>query len=744
MRRLKPNLGLGGSVDIRPAIQKAALGGLLDPNELLEIHETLNAVRFLRGNITRLAVQFPLLADIAKSMDDLSDVRAEIAASIGRRGEVVDAASPALGPIRTQVHAAHDRLTRRLQEILAGAVARGIAQEPIVTLRGGRYVIPIKADFRGQFRGIVHDVSASGATAFIEPLSVVELGNAWREAQLEEEREVERILRRLSALVGEEEVALSADVSALAEIDLDVAKARLGDQMQATELPYDGPDQPWLLRGPAELNLVEARHPLLTREPVPISIGVGGAFRALLITGPNTGGKTVALKTAGLLALMAQAGLAVPALEGTRIPVFADVFADIGDEQSIEQSLSTFSSHMRTIIAILQEARANTLVLLDELGAGTDPAEGSALARAIVEYLLESSAVMIATTHHGELKVFAQSTPGISNASVEFDPVTLAPTYRLVIGLPGRSNALAIARRLGMPETVVGRAREQISPEQLQIEQLLAQIQQERDELVASARAERAAAREAEEIRQALAERLDAIERERLDLLDRTRGDIEEELRVARLKLHEATRALEQEDRRRIALAAIPAAMSEVEEGVKRLERRSPRRHRRARPPAAITPVNEVRQGDRIWVRGVPQPGEAMSAPDERQEVEVRLGSLHTRVKVDQIERIEQAGPTERFTIHVPPRGVGAGGTLREQLEVRGQRVEDALPRVEEYLDQAFEAGVPLVRIVHGKGTGTLRRVVRERLASNPVVAGFETAEPSAGGEGVTVVHLAL
>ncbi|HLB17534.1 MAG TPA: endonuclease MutS2, partial [Gaiellaceae bacterium] len=708
-------------------------------------HETVAAARLLRGNVTRLSTQLPLLAELAKAIDDLGDLHAEIGACISRRGDVLDSASPTLGAIRAQVHASHDRLTRRLQEILANASARGIAQEPIITLRSGRYVIPIKADFRGQIRGIVHDVSASGATAFVEPLGVVEMGNAWREAQLEEEREVERILRRLSALVGEEEQALAQNVAVMAEIDLQIAKARLGEQMQAGELPYDGAEQPWLVRGPGELNLLDARHPLLTQEPVPISLRVGGAFHVLLITGPNTGGKTVALKTAGLLTLMAQAGLPVPAAEGTRIPVLADVFADIGDEQSIEQSLSTFSSHMGTIIGILTQAREDTLVLLDELGAGTDPAEGSALARAIVEHLVACGAPTIATTHHGELKTFAQATPGVSNASVEFDPITLAPTYHLVIGLPGRSNALAIARRLGMPESVVARAREQIAPEQLHMEQLLGQIQQERDELQASARAERNAAREAEEIRQHLSQRLDSIDRERETILDEARAEVDQELREARLSLRAAVHSIEREERERADISAANEAMRLVEEAQKHLERRAPQRRRR--PPVGMSPgiaPDEVRPGDRIWVRGLAQAGEAAGLPDEHDEVEVRLGSLRTRVRVDQIGRVERPASGSRVTITLARRTDGATVSAGDQIEVRGQRVDEALPRVEEYLESAYEAGVPYVRIVHGKGTGTLRRVVREQLASSPIVASYETADPAEGGEGVTVVHLAV
>jgi DNA mismatch repair protein MutS2 len=742
--QLKPNLGLGSAADIRDAIQQASLGGVLDPSALLAVLDTLTAVRALGSNLTRLSQQLPLLAQIAKSMDEVPDLASAIGGAVSRHAEIVDGASPALAALRSQVRTTHERLTHRLQDILTGAVARGIAQEALVTLRGGRYVIPIKADFRGQMRGIVHDVSSSGATAFVEPLAVVELGNAWREAELEEQREVERILRRLSSLVGDEEVALRADVAALAEIDLSLAKARLGDQMRAAELPVDGPEQPWIVEGPAELNLVDARHPLLPREAVPISIHVGRGFQVLLLTGPNTGGKTVALKTAGLLSLMAQSGLPVPAGEHSRIPVFADIFADIGDEQSIEQSLSTFSSHMRTIIAIVQQARPNTLVLLDELGAGTDPAEGAALARALIEYFLQSGCLTIATTHHGELKAYAQSVEGVSNGSVEFDPVTLAPTYHLVIGLPGRSNALAIATQLGMPPAIIQRAREEISPEQRQIEHLLSQIQEERDELSARARAERAAAQEAEQIRRDLAANRDAIEDERLGILDSAHSEVEEELRQARLQLREATQAMEREERDRAGLAALSAAMSALEEGSKSLERRRVRR-RRVQPSRVAEPVQsrDLRTADRIWVRGIAQAGEVIAPPDERDEVDIQLGSLRTRVRVDQIERLEHPRNAARVTVSLSP-PTTQPADIPEQIEVRGQRVDEALPKVEEYLAAAFEAGVSHVRVVHGKGTGTLRRVVRERLAHSPIVASFETAEPSAGGEGVTVVHLAV
>jgi DNA mismatch repair protein MutS2 len=738
LREIRPNIGLGGARDVRDAVARAALGGVLEPLELLDIRGTLVSVRNLKGNVTRLASQAPLLADVAKRMDEGGAVITRIDRAINQRGEVVDSASPVLAQLRRDVRIAHDRLVSRLNDILASAVSRGVAQEALVTLRDGRYVIPVKAAFRGQLRGIVHDTSSSGATVFIEPLVAVELGNNWRELQLDEQREVERILRELSDAVGGQAAQIQVNVECLAAFDLAFAKARLGEALGATDLPYPGEEQRWLMEGPAELVLASARHPLLTGDVVPTSLHVGGAFSVLLITGPNTGGKTVALKTAGLLTLMALAGLPIPAEIGTRIPAYDSVHADIGDEQSIEQSLSTFSSHMRNIIAVLAEAGRNSLVLLDELGAGTDPTEGAALARGIVEFLREHGCSVVATTHHGELKLYAHGTPGVMNASVEFDPETFAPTYKLTIGLPGRSNAIAIARRLGMPETVLETASQQIAPEQVELESLLHQLQRERDEAAASARAERLAAQEAQEIRAQLARRLDEVETTREELLDTARQELEDEIAEARDRLREAVRRLNRPQPPE--LPEVQEAVAAAEEHIKKLRHRAPRR-RRAEPGPRI---EDLRPGDYVYLRGLAQHGEALSIPDDRGEVEVQFGSLRTRVKAAQIARITRPStpPQNRVSVRVTEAGPAPSPGM--SIEVRGQRVEEAMPRIEEFLDSAFRAGLPYVRIVHGKGTGTLRRVVREHLASNPLVTTFETAEQREGGEGVTVAHLAV
>ncbi|HZQ38987.1 MAG TPA: Smr/MutS family protein, partial [Dehalococcoidia bacterium] len=542
---------------------------------------------------------------------------------------------------------------------------------------------------------------------------------------------------------------IETNVELLAELDVLFAGARLGELLHAEELPVDGEEQPWLVAAPAELRLLQARHPLLQGEVVPITLYAGGAFRVLMITGPNTGGKTVALKTAGLLTLMAIAGLSIPANEGSRVPVYDAVYADIGDEQSIEQSLSTFSSHMRNIIGILEQAGPRSLVLLDELGAGTDPEEGAALARAIVERLLDQGSTVIATTHHGELKVFAHETPGVMNASVEFNTETLAPTYRLAVGLPGRSNAIAIAARLGMPADVLERARQAAGPQQEWVGDLLADLQRERDRAVAERAAAERAAADAEALRARHAAELAELEAQRTDLREFARAEAEGELAELRAAMREATRRMQRAvwTERPAADVAAEAATALAEAEATAAEARRQIDAQRTRPSErrTATPApapGAIRPGDRVTIRGLEQPAEVITAPADGAELEVQLGALRMRIKRDQVVRVAQAAPAAArpAPISLPPRPNSPG----LELEVRGQRAEEALPRLEEYLQSAYLAGLPFVRIIHGKGTGALRRIVREALASSPLVSDFEPAEARAGGEGVTIARLAV
>ncbi len=748
LREMKPGFGLGGVRDIAGLVKQASLGHVLEPGELLDVQASLAVARAASETIGRLRAFVPLLAQIADGIADFRDLTAEIGRAINQRGEVVDNASPVLAQLRRESRLAHDRLTARLNLIVNSN--RGTVQEPIVTVRDGRYVIPVKAELRSQLPGIVHGVSASGATVFLEPLETVEMGNRWRELVAEEEREVARILRALSEKVGRRAEEIGAALEAIGQVDLALAKARLGEELKAQELPHDGQEQPWLREDTGALLLRNARHPLLGDGVVPITVWMGGSgprrgrptepVTTLLITGPNTGGKTVALKTVGLLALMAQAGLPVPADGDSQMPVFDAVFADIGDEQSIEQSLSTFSSHISNIIGILGSATRRSLVLLDELAAGTDPAEGAALAKAILSHLLRTGCLCLATTHHGELKAFAHVTPGITNASVEFDPNTLAPTYRLHIGLPGQSNALAIAQRLGMPPEILREARAGIGADRLAVESLISHLHREREAAETASAAQQAAAREAERARQRVTQELQSLEANRERLIRRTQEEMEAELQKARLRLRQALQELERAERMTVfeRAAAVRAAEEEiaaVEEAAKQISRK--RRRRRRGPLPAIAP------GDRVYLLDVPTPGEALTAPDDSGELEVRLGALRARINLRQIERVEPA-PLEAE----PVRGqMPDGGTLASaftpELDLRGLTVDEALLLVDQRLDDAARAGIRELRVIHGKGTGALRRAVREMLSRHALVRAHAPAQPRAGGDGVTVVEIA-
>ncbi|MBL8120489.1 MAG: endonuclease MutS2, partial [Anaerolineae bacterium] len=480
----KVNFSLGGARDVREAAQQAIRGVLLEAQTLLDIRYTLRRGTTVKRTIGRMKGTYPLLSDIANQVEECNELQEAIARILNDKGEVLDTASPQLAVVRRDLKLAYDKLQTRLMRLISSTTNGQFLQESIITTRNGRYVIPIKAEFKGRIPGIVHDSSSSGATLFIEPLATVELNNSYRELQLAEEKEIRRILQQLTDQVGEEAERIVHTVNVLAYMDLVFAKALYAEELRAVEpdlMPFrqrsSNPQHPG-----STIYFKGARHPLLTGSVMPIDVELDESTWVLVVTGPNTGGKTVSLKTIGLLTLMAQCGLHLPA-EEAKLCVFEGVYADIGDEQSIEQSLSTFSSHMTNTISILRECDNRSLVLLDELGAGTDPAEGSALARAILTHLVERQVTTVVTTHHPELKVYGVETPGVRNASVEFDLQTLRPTYRLIIGLPGRSNALAIATRLGLDEAIIERARTMVTTEDLVADDLLDEIQRTREDI---------------------------------------------------------------------------------------------------------------------------------------------------------------------------------------------------------------------------------------------------------------------
>ncbi len=737
---------LGGVHDVRPLVDQAERGKVLLPNELLEIRSTLQRARILRQTITRAANQFPNLADRAYQMEPCEHVADEIGRAIDDQGEVVDAASPRLARIRRELRDARERVTRTLERMIRDPEVAQFLQEPLITQRNGRYVLPLKADYKGRIPGLIHDQSASGATLFVEPLAVVELGNRVRELELEEEREIRRILADLSALVAEEAPYIRGTVETLAYLDLVFAKAKYADDLDAIipeVVPFKRPHKvpPRLdthtpehlpVHPGAVLDLRRARHPLIPRDRVvPIDVYIDDDWFILLITGPNTGGKTVTLKTVGLLVLMAQAGMAIPAEEGTRFSVFDGVYADIGDEQSIEQSLSTFSSHMTNIVDILHRATSHSLVLLDELGAGTDPEEGAALARAILLHLLQRSITTLATSHYSELKVFAHTTPGVMNASVEFDPETLQPTYELTIGLPGRSNALAIARRLGLDPGILQTAQSMVRPESLEADALLAEIREARERVRRLEQELEARLKEVREREEALQRRLADIERERRETINRAREEAQAELDELRNEI----RRLRARLRKLVPAKERPA----IQETLREVEHIAARREKELSPLPETVPTREpehLRKGDRVYVPSLHAEGEVTDV-DEKGEVEVQVGSFRLRL------------PRERVEFRERPRGEAPEGgrvvapaktAVRSELDVRGLTVDEMLPVLEKYIDDAYLAGMPYVRIIHGKGTGVLRRAVRDFLRDHPLVASYKPGAPNEGGDGVTVV----
>ncbi len=758
---LKPNVSLSDIKDVASIVQQASIDRILDPKELQDVGTTLSAARVVRDTIDKLRAYMQHLAETSDRISDFHEITTEISRAIDNKGEVKDSASPALQTLRRESRIAHDRLRSRLESMLKSAGSA--LQEPIITLRDGRYVVPVKAELRSQLPGIVHDVSSSGATVFLEPLETVEMGNKWREMLAEEQREIARILRELSIRVGKRAAEIAMALEALAEIDVLLAKVRYGEQIGAKYLPHDNNEQDWLVAepqgaassAPTSLYLRNARHPLISGEVVPVSVWLGSGgptsseqaatsgpsdFTILLITGPNTGGKTVALKTVGLLALMAQAGIPVPADADSRLPVFDAVFADIGDEQSIEQSLSTFSSHIGNIISILNSATHQSLVLLDELAAGTDPVEGSALAKAILQRLLAITCLTIATTHHGELKAFAHTTPGITNGSVEFDLETLSPTYKLHIGLPGQSNAISIAERLGMPQQVLEDARGGIDPDRLAVETMISDLHKHREVAEQASEVQRVAAREAESARARVTKELQSLEANRNRLIEQTRKEMENELQQARARLREALADLKKAERMTVferaqVIEKVEAEVAEADEGLQRVQKRE-RKKRRG-------PLPLIEPGDRIYLTDLPTPGEAITSPDESGEMEVAMGALRARVNVKQIANVEKmSGLPARPDYHAEP-AVAVAAKPSPELDLRGMTVDEAIPLVEQRLDEAARAGVGELRIIHGKGTGTLRQAVRQMLRKHPLATSHATAEPRAGGDGVTVVQVA-
>ncbi len=734
-----PGSGIGGSKDIGPWIDRAARGGRLDPAHFLDIADTIEAAARLGDALS--GDRRPLLRDLAREIHSLPSLRSVLQRSFDPTGELLDTASPRLGGLRRAVRVAYERLRGRLDQFVHSGELAGSLQEPIVTLRGGRYVIPIRADARSRVKGIVHDASGRGQTLFVEPLVAVELGNAWREAQLAEQAEIERILDELSMLVAGQAAPLRETLDALARFDFWAAKARLAEEMDG--IAAEIADRPVIV-------MLGARHPGLSGRVVPIDLRLGGEYTALVVTGPNTGGKTVALRTLGLLSLMHQSGLHIPADAGTKLPVLRDVFADIGYEQSVAQSLSTFSGHLRSIVRIVEGAGPNCLVLLDELGAGTDPTEGSALAQALLDHFIKSGALVAATTHYAELKLYAHTTPQARNASVEFDVETLRPTYKLTIGLPGQSQAFAIAERLGLPAAVVADARSRLTDEQQAFEETLASIKATQLETADAL----ARARDAEErARLALASADDERRRARRERDESTRAARDEAERLVdevRAEVRGIRRRLERET---VTQRSLDEDMDRAKAQLDRLPAQEPEAPR----PVLAAPV-AWRTGMRARTRNGGE-GRIVALEKGGRRATLEAGGLRINVAVEDLEPATGIDP--EATSHSRGYGGRAGGqagsqasgsaarlqlqrarTVASSLDLRGAKVEEALEVLDRYLDDASLAGLDQVLVIHGLGTGALRDAVRDHASGHPLVKSWRPGERGEGGDGATIVTL--
>jgi DNA mismatch repair protein MutS2 len=743
------DLGVGGAHDIRPAADLAARGGVLDPQQLLDIKSTLISCRELKKSLERKTDEYPRLVQITSGLPESHGMVDAITRVLSERGEVLDSASPKLATLRREIKIAHDRLMSRLQKYLTESGNK--LQEPIITQRDGRYVIPLRAEFKGQIKAVVHDQSSSGATLFVEPLPVVELNNKVRELELQARDEERRILYELSAQIGEHREELTYGVENLALLDLIFAKAKYAEELKASE-PILGKlenkrqkDQSSLENRRSSIKLIQARHPLLDPQTVvPIDVDPQPGTRAIVITGPNTGGKTVSLKTVGLLVLMAQSGLHIPVQSGSELPCFYAVYADIGDEQSIEQSLSTFSGHITNIIRILKQIDQRSLVIFDELGAGTDPQEGAALARAILNFLLETGCTTLVATHYPELKTFAHSTAGVVNASLEFDIKTLRPTYHLTIGLPGRSNALLIAQRLGLPQPIIETAKGEINPDDLRADKLLDDIRKERNR-TSRERQKLEKARERLEMQtKDLEKRLEKIEDERREVLAKARAEGELEVAILKRNIESLKSQLRKAKQPLQALKEIEGKVEEIEEKIE-----TPIERQTHQSPVSTYQLPKL--GERVTVSTLNAEGVVTALGES--DAEIQIGSLRVRARLADLVRksSEQASViSEQSPTSGKQTAEGSGRAALSstkspgiELNLRGKLVEDGLEELERYLERAYSSGLLFVRIVHGKGTGRMREAVRNALKSSPYVASFEEPKDNEGGAGVTVAKMA-
>lgn len=720
----------GGIYDLRAIFKKASVGSVLEIDELRSIMSTMGGMRNVKYFFRDLTQDVPILKSMARPVEILGTLERHLKDTIDEHGNFRDDASPELRRITRELHIAQTRVKARLSAILHDAANQKYFQEVIVTVRDERYVIPVKQEYRNYFPGVIHDQSASGATLFVEPLATVELNNTVRQMGIAREQEIQRILQKLSAEIAQNMDILADNCEILAEIDLIFARAGLAREMEA---------YPPTLNQDGIVHLKRARHPLLPKDKVvPIDIEMGKTFSVLLITGPNTGGKTVSMKTLGLLALLAQSGCFLPTAPDSELPVYRNIYADIGDEQSIEQNLSTFSAHTRNIVRIIERAEQGDLVLLDEVGAGTDPDEGAALARSIIEHFLHRHIAVLATTHYAALKTYAYTQKGIENASVEFDLSTLRPTYRLLIGIPGASNAFSISRQLGLSQDIVTRAEIYINEEHTHFERIVNELEQEKKNYEAKNRELRDKEAEITAVQTRLRSEREELSSSRQELLHKAREEANNIIREARRSAEETIKSLkEQFD----------------DHGVK--ERRKAIQEARSRLDEAYVPSHTVRNGtvgkpvrpddiqsgDIVFIESLAQEGSVLSV--QGKELTVQVGGLRTIVKMSSCRFVTRKKSKKNVDkVHVAASISRKSAEIRPQIDVRGMTVSEAESVLGKFIDDAVFTGLSKILVIHGKGTGALRQGLQDYLKHHRSVLTFAFADISEGGTGATVVEL--
>lgn len=714
---------LNGLTLIEESLEKARAEGLLSTLELYAIYKVLNSAKLAKNHFE--PGKYPVLTELVAEIRENHGLERELKKTVNEEGEMKDDASPALKSIRSRVKTTRMRIREYLQNFIKSASNQKILQDTLVTERDGRYVVPVKQEHKNEVKGIVHDESASGLTVFIEPIAVVEQNNKIRSLEREEKREIERILRELSISIARFAFELEQNADILSELDYIFARAQMALKTDSFRPEINN-------RGIIEIR--RGKHPLLGKGAVPLNIKLGDKFDILVITGPNTGGKTVALKTMGLLTLMAMSGLFIPARENSRIAVFANVYADIGDEQSIEQSLSTFSSHMSNIIDIMKKADNRSLVLLDELGAGTDPAEGAVLGKVILDELLNRKAKVVVTTHHSELKSFAYQNERVENASVEFDPINLKPTYKLTIGMPGQSNAFEIAARLGLDTSLVQKARELMPKKDVEIGNMIRQLRESRDNLEKSKIQVEDLKRQLQKEKDTLQEEKESFIIEQNEILDKARKEARVYIRNIKKEADEAIAEIKTLLKRKEE----PPKWHELEQSRQKLKKlHAPKL---AKSPKTEESARAIKLGDYVKILDINQNGYVVEGPNNQGDVVIQVGILKLTTKKEQL--VSLTSPEEEKIYLRNRTYFEKARNISKEIDVRGLLADDALLEIDKYLDDANLAGLDSVRIIHGKGTGALRNAVRNYLQDHRYIKNFRDGLREEGGFGVTVADL--